>query len=122
MLFFMVMAGAVKRENELNTTLPGDAETNDKVEQVDEQIVTISEDGEVSLNDDPVDGKGNSPLPQLTSALTRLKLSSDNAKSPMALTIASEEKAKYSRTIDVLNACAVAKIENVTFTVSEPEE
>ena len=28
MLFFMVMAGAVKRENELNTTLPGSAETS----------------------------------------------------------------------------------------------
>ncbi len=121
MLFFMVMAGAVKRENELNTTLPGDADTSSSTDFVDEQIVSVSEDGEVSLNDDPIDSKTSTTLPELTAALSRLKQSSDNAKSVLALTIASDEAAKYSRTIDVLNACAAAKIENVTFTVSEPE-
>ena len=119
MLFFMVMAGAVKRENELNTTLPGDADNpGSPANLVDEVIVTIAEDGEISLNDDPVDNKTSKTLPQLTSALTRLKLSSDNAKSLMALTIASEEKAKYSRTIDVLNACAAAHVVFFNFTVS----
>ena len=121
MLFFMVMAGAVKRENELNTTLPGDADTSTSTDFVDEQIVTVSEDGEVALNDEPVDDKANPALPQLTATLMRLKQSSDAAKSVLALTISSDEKAKYSRTIDVLNACAAAKIENVTFTVSEAE-
>lgn len=121
MLFFMVMAGAVKRENELSTTLPGDAEASSSTDFVDEQIVTVSEDGEVALNDEPVDDKTNPALPQLTATLIRLKQSSENAKSVLALTISSEEQAKYSRTIDVLNACAAAKIDNVTFTVSDPE-
>jgi biopolymer transport protein ExbD len=121
MLFFMVMAGAVKRENELNTTLPGDAETSSSTDFVDEQIITIAEDGEVSLNEEPFDSKSDAKLPNLVAALTRLKQNSDNAKSPLALTIASEEQAKYSRAIDVLNACAAAKIDNVTFTVSEEE-
>ena len=34
----------------------------------------------------------------------------------------SEPEAKYSRTIDVLDALAVAQIENVTFTVDEDED
>lgn len=121
MLFFMVMAGAVKRENELNTTLPGDADTSTSTDFVDEQIITVTEDGEVALNDDPLDNPKSALLPELTALLSRLKQSSDNAKSVLAITIASDEQAKYSRTIDVLNACAAAKISNVTFTVSEPQ-
>lgn len=121
MLFFMVMAGAVKRENELNTTLPGDADTSTSTDFVDEQIITVTEDGEVALNDDPLDNSKSALLPELTALLSRLKQSSDNAKSVLAITIASDEQAKYSRTIDVLNACAAAKISNVTFTVSEPQ-
>jgi len=37
------------------------------------------------------------------------------------LTIVSELNAPYERTIDVLNACAAARVDNVTFTVGEEE-
>ncbi len=121
MLFFMVMAGAVKVENELNTTLPGTAETSTNTDFVDEQIIAIAEDGTVSLNDEPFDDAKNTQLPQLTGTLMRLKQSSDAAKSQLAVTIASEPAAKYGRAIDVLNALAAAKIDNVTFTVDEEE-
>jgi len=121
MLFFMVMAGAVKVENELNTQLPGTAETSDAIEFVDEQIITISDTGEVSLNDEPFDSPESRDLPQLRGTLMRLKQNADTAKAPSVVTIISDEQAKYSRTIDVLDALAVAKIDNVTFTVGEEE-
>ena len=121
MLFFMVMAGAVKVENELNTTLPGNAETSNSTDFVDEQIITIAENGEVSLNDEPIDDAKSETLPQLTGSLMRLKQNSVEAKSPLAVTIASEPQAKYGRAIDVLNALAAAKIDNVTFTVSDED-
>ncbi len=121
MLFFMVMAGAVKVENELNTQLPGTAETSDATEFVDEQIITISDIGEVSLNDEPFDSPESRDLPQLKGTLMRLKQNADAAKAPSVVTIISDEQAKYSRTVDVLDALALAKIDNVTFTVSEEE-
>ncbi len=121
MLFFMVMAGAVKVENELNTQLPGTAETSDATEFVDEQIITISDNGEVSLNDEPFDSSESRELPQLKGTLMRLKQNADAAKAPSVVTIISDEQAKYSRTVDVLDALALAKIDNVTFTVSEEE-
>jgi biopolymer transport protein ExbD len=37
------------------------------------------------------------------------------------VTIVSEPEAKYTRTVDVLDALAVAQIENVTFTVSDED-
>ncbi len=121
MLFFMVMAGAVKVENELNTKLPGSAETSTSTDFVDEQIITISDAGEVALNDEPFDDAKSESLPQLTATLLRLKQASDAAKSQLAITIASEPHAEYGRGIDVLNALAAAKIDNVTFTVDDEE-
>jgi len=121
MLFFMVMAGAVKVEKELNTQLPGTAESTGSADFVDEQIIAIAEDGEITLNDEPFDSATNRELPQLKATLMRLKENADAAKSPAIVTIISDEKAKYSRTVDVLDALAVAKIDNVTFTVNEEE-
>jgi biopolymer transport protein ExbD len=121
MLFFMVMAGAVKVENELNTQLPGTAETAESTDFVDEQIITISETGEVSLNDEPFDSPDSRELRDLRGTLMRLKQNADAAKTPAVVTVISDEQAKYSRTVDVLDALAVARIDNVTFTVAEEE-
>ncbi len=121
MLFFMVMAGAVKVENELNTQLPGTAATSGSTDFVDEQIITISDTGEVSLNDEPFDTPQSKDLPQLRGTLMRLKQNADAAKTPAVVTIISDEQAKYARTVDVLDALAMAKIDNVTFTVADEE-
>ena len=121
MLFFMVMAGAVKVEKELNSQLPGSASTANSTDFVDEQIITISDIGEVSLNDEPFDSATSTELPQLKATLLRLKQNADAAKTPAVVTIISDEQSKYSRTVDVLDALAVAKIDNVTFTTSEEE-
>jgi biopolymer transport protein ExbD len=119
MLFFMVMAGAVKVENELTTRLTGSAENSSATEFNDETIIGITDEGEVSLNDEPFDTPTSSDLPQLRATLMSLKENADNAKQPAVVTINSEARAKYSRTIDVLNALAAAKITNVTFNVNE---
>jgi biopolymer transport protein ExbD len=121
MLFFMVMAGAVKVERELNTKLPGTIETSKAVDFADEQIIAIQADGQVLLNDDPLDRPADRELPQLANTLGRLKQAGDAAKTPTVVTIVSDEAAKYSRTIDVLNALAAAGIESVSFTVAEEE-
>jgi biopolymer transport protein ExbD len=121
MLFFMVMAGAVKVERELNTKLPGTAETSGPMDFVDEIIINISTAGEVTLNDEPMDTPTSKDLPHLRNTLLRLKQGSDAAKTPVMVTIVSEGEARYHRTVDVLDALAVAQIENVTFTVSEEE-
>src|SRR3954447_17197870 len=73
MLFFMVMAGAVKVEKELNSQLPGTAESSGSTDFVDEQIITISDIGEVMLNDEPFDSASSRELPQLKATLLRLK-------------------------------------------------
>ncbi len=122
MLFFMVMAGAVKVERELPSKLPGIAETAGPSESPDEMVITITESGEVSLNDEPIDSPTSKDLPALRATLTRLKRASDAAKTPTLVTIVSEPQAKYGRTVDVLDALAVSQIENVSFTVPDEED
>lgn len=119
MLFFMVMAGAVKVENEYNTTLPGNAEASEVTDFVDEAIISISEVGEVSLNDEMFAKAEDREMPRLRNTLMRLKQNADNAKTPALVTIVSDPQAKYSRTVDVLDVLAQAKIETVSFTVAE---
>ena len=121
MLFFMVMAGSVRVEKELNSQLPGNAETSGATEFVDEQIISIAENGEVQLNEEPMDTATSRELAQLKATLTRLKKAGDEAKTPTLVTVVSEPNAKYSRTVDVLDALAVAGVTNVTFTVSDEE-
>lgn len=122
MLFFMVMAGQVKVENELNTKLPGDAEVASKaVDFVDEQIITISDEGEVALNDEQYDPVSSHDMPKLKNQLRLLKQNADNSKQPAIITIVSDPNAKYSRTVEVLDSLALAGITNVTFTLGEEE-
>jgi biopolymer transport protein ExbD len=121
MLFFMVMAGAVRVERELNTTLPGTAESSAPTDFVDEILIEIDEDGSVRLNDEPMDDPSSREMPRLSGTLMRLKQTSDAAKTPTLVTVLSAPAAKYARTVDVLDSLALAEIENVTFTVDEEE-
>jgi biopolymer transport protein ExbD len=116
MLFFMVMAGQQVVENELNLKLPGQMDPEVPV-TVEETQVRVLESGEVLLNEDPVGEAGDSRLRTLAETMVRLAESSKVAGSKVVVTIMADEFAPYQRIIDVLNALAVARIENVTFEV-----
>jgi len=116
MLFFMVMAGQQQVENELNLKLPGTMESPTPI-QVEETQVRVVETGEVLLNDDPIGEPGDSGLKNLAATMVRLAESSKASQSKVVVTIMADEFAPYQRVIDVLNALAVARIENVTFEV-----
>jgi len=119
MLFFMVMAGDVKVEHMLKTTLPGKVEAA-SFEIPDEQSITIQDNGQVALNEEEIDERDNPLLPNLTAQMTRLRLNSESAKSTLVVTVTAKDKARYARVIDVMNALSKARITNVTFgTASE---
>ena len=119
MLFFMVMVGSVKVERELKSQLPGLAPPSDEApkEMPDEIIVGVEESGSVTINEEEFDGPTDKKLPNFTATLARLKQEADNRNAKVIVTISAEEQATYERVIDVLNALAVAKVANVTFTI-----
>lgn len=119
LVFFMSLTSTVKIEAELNTKLPGTAVTSAAVEFPDEQTIGIEINGQVLLNDDPFDTPDDARLPRLTNALMRLRENATASQTRLLVTIASDPKAPYHRTIDVLNALAVAGVSDVTFIVSD---
>ena len=121
MLFFMVMAGAVQVENTHNTKLPGTIPTKDDTPAPDEIAIRIEDDGQVFLNDDPVDTPAAKNLPELAKNLIDLHNVGVAASSEVMVTIYANELARYERVVDVLDALTRAKIGNVTFQAVAPE-
>ena len=114
-LFFMCSAGATRVENELSLKLPGRLSQDQPLRMLDEQIIEIEENGQIILNNQQLDTSA------LGATLQRYKAISDDSKSATVITILTAKNTKYQRIIDVLNECAVAKIESVTF-MTQPDE
>ncbi len=108
-LFFMCSAGSTQVENELSLKLPGRIAQSQTITMLDEQIIEIEEDGQIVLNDQRLD------TAQLGGTLQRYKAIADDSKSTTVVTILTARNTQYERIIDVLNQCAAAKIESVTF-------
>ncbi|WP_035604951.1 biopolymer transporter ExbD [Haloferula sp. BvORR071] len=121
LLFFMVKAGDIQVENAHITKLPGTEATAEAVSMPDEISVMIDDDGQVSLNEDPVDDPQSKDMPALTSALYALKQSSEATQSKVLVTIYANELAEYQRVVDVLDSLTRAKISDVTFQAGAPE-
>ena len=119
MLFFMVMAGAIKAERYLPGKLPG-IPGDAKIKMPDVEILLgVSADGTITLNDEPFDAPTSKSLPALTATLQRLKAAADQQKDIVLVTVQAEQDARYERVVDALNAIAKAQIANVTFAVNE---
>lgn len=121
LLYFMVAAGNVQKETAHTTKLPGTEAPDTPTEMPDEVSIMIEEDGQVYLNDDPLDGPEGKRLPELLNNLTQLKQASASANSKVLVTVYANELAKYDRVVDVLDALTQADLQDVTFQASEPE-
>jgi len=115
LIFFMVTSTLHRQEADISFALPGVAEQSEPVEIPDEQIIEIYANGSVLLNDLEYDTPESRDLPQLVQMLTRFKATADASKVEAMITVAPEDSVKQQRVVDVLNACAAAEIENVTF-------
>jgi len=116
LIYFMVTSAIVKTEADISILLPSPSVA--QVEPLDlpeEHFIEVREDGQVLLNGQPFDGPLDPALPQFTRTLSRLKEASDLAKVKTMVTIQAEAYAQHGRVIDVLNACAAAQIQLVSF-------
>jgi biopolymer transport protein ExbD len=121
-LFFMCSAGAVKTELQLASSLPGTATSDIPISLPDEQVIQITNGGQVILNDRPYDTDLKShDMPQLVAMLQRFLEASVASKTEAMVTVTPEPYANYQRVIDVMNACAIAKIKNVSFRMETAE-
>ena len=121
LMFFIAQAANIQVENSHVTQLPGSVESDQPVELPDEISIVVEDDGQVYMNEEPMDEPGTKNLPQLASNLNGLREAADATKTKVLVTIYANELAKYERVVDVLDALTRAQINNVTFQAGAPE-
>lgn len=120
LVFFMVSAKPIEPEKDIPMGLPGEAQQQEAVDIPDEARIVIEPDGQVVLNEQPLDSPGATSLPELRSVLVRFRKSAENARSEPLVTLAPHDSVRHQRLVDVLNACAEAGITGVTLAGSSP--
>lgn len=115
LIYFLCTCSLVTPEADLGIRLPGVIVTPEKVDMPDEQIVEVREGGRVLWNGSELDRAGSRELTELAARLAAYKVASDASRNEAMITIMAEETTRHQRVIDVMNACAAAKIKNVTF-------
>jgi biopolymer transport protein ExbD len=122
LIYFICTCSLISPEADLGIKLPGMNTTDASLDVPDEQIIEIRSSGRVFLNSKEFDtgNPDDSAMPELKQMLKRYKLASESSKNPAMITIWAEDAVPHQRVIDVMNACAAAKIKNVTFTSLAP--
>lgn len=117
MLFFMVMAGDVKKEISLATKLPGPPDPTPTPVDIDTLQVAVSETGSLSLNGDPM------TKPELVSRLGLLAQNARNSGTKLLVTLTPEKTAAYEHLAVALDALASAgALETTTFALTDAGE
>ncbi|MEY3479308.1 MAG: hypothetical protein RIQ71_83 [Verrucomicrobiota bacterium] len=122
LFFYILTSKPVKPEADVSMTLPGTVAQEQSLDIPDEQRVAIQDNGQIVLNDLPLDKADSKDLPALLATLKRFKESTDANKSQALVTVDVADRAVHQRVIDVLNACAQAGIQGVTFAGPSGEE
>jgi len=118
LIFFMVSASLTKSEGDLGIKLPGMIVTAETVDMPDEQMIEVRSNGRVYKNGREFGSPNSQDLSDLAATLARYRQASASSKNKALITIWADDDTKHQRVIDVMDACAAAGIENVTFTSS----
>jgi len=118
LIYFICTCTLIMPEADLGIRLPGMVSQAVTVEMPDEQMIEIRASGEVLLNDRSFDSVESESLPELVATLTRYRLSTEAAGSKALITVMADGDVPHQRVIDVMNACAAAKLKEVSFSGS----
>ncbi len=121
LIYFILTSSLKSPEGDLGIALPGSQAISETINMPDEQMIEITADGDINLNNNLFPSNGGRNLPELVTLLQRYKSASDAANNKAMITIQAENTTQYQRVIDVLNACAQADIKHVTVGMGDEE-
>ena len=117
LMYYLVTSTLDRQEADISFQLPGVVEQTEPVDMPDEQIIEISDEGQVVVNEFSYDSPQASRLMELTAMLMRFKEASDANKVEALVTIAPSEATTHQMIIKVMDACSTAGIKGVNFSV-----
>ena len=119
LIYFMVSSSLKPQEADIAFQLPGVVEQDEPLDMPDEQIIEITDRGQVVVNEYAYDPPNAVRLVELAAMLNRFKQSSDANKIEARVTIAPDDAVPHRIIVRVMDACAKAGIESVNFAMSE---
>ena len=111
LIFFMVAASFRAEESNLKVSLPAAGAPAVQAAELEEVEIFVASSGAITVNQQEYDSAKSKNLPELKVMLTNL---ADLFKD-QAVVIRADENAVHGRVVDVLNACAGARIKNISF-------
>jgi biopolymer transport protein ExbD len=115
LFFYILTSKPIKPEADVSTRLPGTVAQEEAVDIPDEQRIEIQANGQIVLNDLPIDSPQDPKLPKLLVTLKRFKEACTYNKTEALITLMPSDDVPHQRIIDVMNICAAAEIQGVTF-------
>jgi biopolymer transport protein ExbD len=114
LIYFMVTASLIKKEADLSFVLPYLPSDKPMPEFPIEVLVEVSEQGDISV-EGMMFGRDAQSADDLVGQLASLKAAADSTGSDLIVNILPDDKALHGRIISVMDACATAKVKNMSF-------
>lgn len=116
LIFFMVTTTIIKQESDLGIQLPTDTVAKPTDELPSRHTIDILPDGTVLFNDSPIASPDEAiTLHGLIATLRRVKGTSDRMGQKTVVVIIADPISPHYKAIEVLDACAAANIQFVSF-------
>jgi biopolymer transport protein ExbD len=117
LIYFMVTASLIKKEADLSFMLPAKVDTPDPITLPIEVLIEVSEVGDILING-MVFGHESNNLDDLIYQLASFKEAADSSRSDLIVNILPDDKALHGRIVMVMDACAAAKVDNMSFSMN----
>jgi len=117
LIYFMVTASLIKKEGDISFILPAASDPDTQIDIPVEVVIEISEDSTVILEGMQFSAE-DTMLNDLVNNIRSLKQVASSQHSPFFVNLLPDRNAVHSRVIDVMDACAAAKVDSLTFSKS----
>ncbi len=117
LIYFMVAASLIKKEGDISFILPATVNQTEKVKIPLEVLIEIDEDGTV-LFEGLTFSADDEQLKDLAGQVAALKQVAKSQQSPFFVNILPNKFAFHERVINVMDACAAARVDSLTFSKS----
>jgi biopolymer transport protein ExbD len=117
LIYFMVTASLIKKEADISFVLPANVPQDAMTDIPVEVIIEIDPDGTVILEGMQFPA-ADEVLQDLASQIRVLKQVAASQNSPFFVNLLPHRDATHNRVVDVMDACAAAEVDSLTFSKS----
>ncbi|MBN2685120.1 MAG: biopolymer transporter ExbD [Pontiellaceae bacterium] len=118
LIYFIVSAKIIEPEGDIPFALPSEAISEMMVLPIEARL-RINEDDSIEINGGMKFEASDKKLSGLIEQINMLRGSAEAQRVPFFVTLNPTPKTRHLRIIDVMDACAEAKVKNLTFSKAE---